>query len=86
VDAKIREERQREFTLYLVLFILLVIVGAVGYNNQNQIYYGGYAPGPYGYGGYPMYGAPCIYGAVPGPANGPGAAYNYGAPQALFWW
>ncbi|GGH86118.1 hypothetical protein JOD43_000688 [Pullulanibacillus pueri] len=36
LDKEEREARQKEFTLYLILFILLVIVGAIGYQNQTQ--------------------------------------------------
>ncbi|MGV3489381.1 MAG: hypothetical protein ACO1OC_12475 [Tuberibacillus sp.] len=90
-----RQERQREFTIYLVLFILLVIVGAVGYNHPYpNYYYGGVPVGPYGYGGYP-YGGPVAYGGFygPGPApiywGGPFAGgfhqVPYG-PPAPGWW
>jgi len=59
-----REERQREFTLYLILFILLVIVGAVGYQKPAPVTYppsyghypfNGYQPYPGSYGPYGSY-------------------------------
>jgi len=96
VDSKTRQERQREFTIYLVLFILLIIVGAVGYNNPYpNYYYGGFQAGPYGYGGYPMYGGPMAYGGYyhPSPApvywGGPAAGgmpqFSYGPPAPMWW-
>ena len=87
VDSKTRQERQREFTIYLVLFILLIIVGAVGYNNQypSQNY-------PYYYGAYPDGFSPFWPGAVlpsptywGGPPIGQYAPFM-GGPVTPIWW
>jgi hypothetical protein len=97
LDSKTRQERQREFTIYLVLFILLVIVGAVGYNTQTNPNV--YPAGPYGYmyGGWPMYGGYPVQGGPFGPGYGySGLAYGgpslgglapySGGPIAPGWW
>ncbi|MFC4619613.1 YjcZ family sporulation protein [Camelliibacillus cellulosilyticus] len=81
MDSETRSERTREFTIILVLFILLVIVGAVGYNNgyPGAVSYYQYPVGP---GGYYGYGAPPGFGYV-GPGYGtfgPGYAPGFGGP------
>jgi uncharacterized protein (TIGR01732 family) len=98
VDTEIRQARQREFTIILVLFILLVIVGAVGYQlPQNVYYYGGFPPGPYGFGGWGGYYGPLPppYWATPTPMNMAALPYSpygapippaYGPPQLPAWW
>jgi len=92
LDAKERERRQREFTLYLVLFILLVIVGAIG--SQRQGYwssgYGAlYPPTPdgapgWGYPPLPVWYGPSAYVQPFGYGPTPGL-YGYGPPGPGWW-
>gem|GEM_PF-2322067 len=98
MDTEIRQARQREFTIILVLFILLVIVGAIGYQTpQNVYYYGGFPPGPYGFGGWGGYYGPALppYWATPTPTSMAPLPYSpygapmpssYGPPQVPTWW
>jgi hypothetical protein len=93
MDSKERQIRQREFTIYLVLFILLVIVGAITTNGQaidgrryespygNPYYHGGYSGSPYGYyySGYNEYGTP-YYGRTPSYAWNQLNGYGNGPP------
>ena len=92
MDKNERQRRQREFTIYLVLFILLVIVGAITTNGQpiegrrhespyGNPYYGGYQGSPYGnYSGYAQSGNPYYGGMTPSYAWNQLHGYGNGPP------
>jgi hypothetical protein len=96
MDKEERQRRQREFTIYLVLFILLVIVGAITTNGQQidgrryespygNPYYGGYSSSPYGNNifGYAEYRTPYYareYGMTPSYVWNPLHGYGNGPP------
>lgn len=75
MDQYTREDRQKEFTLYLILFILLVIVGAIQSQSKRQVqqtypnpYYSGHDY-PHGYSANPHWGN--LYGYHPYPGSTP---------------
>lgn len=89
MDNKERQLRQREFTIYLVLFILLVIVGAITTNGQmmdgrrydspyGPSNYGGYNGSPYNYSGYAQYGSPYYGGDYRMPSYAWNQLHGYG--------
>ncbi len=96
MDELTRQKRQREFTIYLVLFILLVIVGKITLNGQqvgSGNYNGNASNSPYGsgiytgayyndpfYGGMPQY---AQYGGYDYSYNGH-MGYGYGPPQMAY--